>query len=106
MGRKDTFTHLLSSPALGQGLSSPQPGTTSQLKEFNFPATEEGTGGQRHGKVCPGDTAGELRAAVKCLELPEPVPVIKVVLVTTCWNLAQQQECRGAWRGMLRPRRL
>lgn len=86
------FTHLLSSPALGQGLSSPHPGT-SQHEDSDFPATGEGTGGQRGGEACPGDTAGDLRAAARYPDLPDPSlslqlslspPIITVVLLPTC----------------------
>lgn len=77
------FTHLLSSLAPGQGTFSPPPGS-SQHEDSDFPATGEGTGGQRGGEACPGDVDGDLRAAARWPDLPDPVPVITVVLVTTC----------------------
>lgn len=46
--------------------------------------------GAREVETCSGATAGDLRAAVGCPDLPDPAPVITGVLVTTCWDLAQR----------------
>lgn len=89
--RKDTFTCSGTGTLLTSAGEFNSRGAEFSAQGVQFPCHRGGDWGPETWKGVPRDTAGELKAAVRCLELPDPVPVIKVVLVTTCWNLAQQQ---------------